>query len=149
MYSNFSFACRWTPTCLARRVHKPVCPDSICNRITAAVIRIQACLKLSVSLRCSSGSAQSKPPSNHNNTQKNKTTFAEWSSSVSLRTWLSVLLLICTAARSEQVTVAVSGAEFGLRNGVFSWALSKIQLMTPPPLSNHYPFMPLISHPDL
>lgn len=127
-------------SCLARRIHTPVCRDSICNRITAAVIMIQACLKLSVSLWCSSGIITKN---------KNQTTFAECSSSVSLHKWLSVLLLICAAARPEQVIVAVSRAEFGLRNSVLSWPFSKIQLMTPLLSIQSQPFMLFISHPDL
>lgn len=45
---------------------------------------------------------------------------------MSLPKWLSVLVLISAAARSEQVTVAASRAGFGLRNNVFSWAFSEI-----------------------
>lgn len=61
--------------------------------------------------------------------KKKQKTFAEWSSSVSLPKWLPVLLLIFAAARSEQVIVAVSPAEFGLRNNVFRHSAKSTKCM--------------------
>lgn len=88
-------------------------------------------------------------------TIKKQKTFAEWSSSVPLPKWPSVLLLISAAARSGQVIVAASRAELDLRNSIISWASKKSSLFNDNLFCSLFPtlickfasLVPLISQP--